>query len=403
MSQHDPLHESGAQSALAGWRCRRTDDGTRDNMLFELVSHGGGRVDIEVSPAGAGPAFCQTRAGGVSYRRFAGVTAAEAMAVTKAFAEELEAGGIDRSPAARSSVRPSRWAPRPVPESEADLAAHRFALASSGFTVLPSLLDAAHLDELRDAAARALAETQRQVEMGEPIPEDAIEHEIHPVARGIYLWGDAVLRLVENEAVRRLCDAIIGPHKLIDVSLFVCLPSPEMTDVQVEGWHRDIAYDPDERRRYLWFILPLDDFGLDNGSTLLVAGSHRIPDPESERPDPGLHRFPSRVKMLLKAGDALALDPMTYHSRGRNITEHPRRMLNIMICHEDVPVHWQWDHAGQRIRDNASERIRTLLGGQLSAEERAAFARANPPATRLARNVMAHSGAWPALPPDWQP
>jgi hypothetical protein len=332
------------------------------------------------------------------------VTPAEAFEITRAFAEELDAGAIDLTPAPRSRTSPAQPAPRPQPASQADLAAHRFALQSSGFTVVPSLLDPRHLDALRDTAERALAETQRQVELGARIPEEAIEHEIHPVARGVYLWGDPVLRLAEHEAVRVLCEEMIGPHKLIDVILFVCLPSPHMTDDEVEGWHRDIEFEPDAPRpRYLWFMFPLDDFRSDNGATWVVPGSHRVPEPRTPRPERGLHRFPSRVQMFLKAGDALVLDPTTLHSRGRNISDRPRRMLNMMICHEAVPVHWQWDRAGKKIRETASERVRTLLGGKLSDEERAAFVKNNPPTTRIQRHVTTQSPAWPALPADWKP
>ena len=180
MSKADPQRPSSAHH-LAGWSARRTDGAERDFLLFELSRDDGARLVVEVSPKSA-HAIQRVRLGGVSYRTFAGVTPAEAVELTKAFAEQLEAGEVDVTPAA---PKPVVHPPRPTPTSEADLAVHRFALESSGYTVVPSILDPRHVDALRLTAGQALAATQRQVGLGAKIPPEAIEHAIHPVARGV--------------------------------------------------------------------------------------------------------------------------------------------------------------------------------------------------------------------------
>jgi ectoine hydroxylase-related dioxygenase (phytanoyl-CoA dioxygenase family) len=319
------------------------------------------------------------------------------------FSQLLQAGGADTQAAPPADAAGSELGPR----TQADLSAHVFALQASGFTILRSLIDRDELAELGDIADRAMTETRRQLELGAVIAEGVFDRQFQLGTRGVYLWGDACLRVLESKTIQQLCEAVIGRHKLIDVVLFVSHPGAGSDAQASEGWHRDVQPVIAEpyRAHYLWFMLPLDDFVAENGATWVVPGSHRLVEPGPPAPPSGVrgeHRYPSRVQMLLAAGDALVLDAAAVHSRGHNRTDRPRRMLNVMLCHRDAPLQWQWDFAGQRVRAKASPRVRDLLGGSMSAEERAAFAAGIEHVTHLQRNHALRTPAWPALPPDWR-
>jgi len=386
------------RDALEGWQRQGPDEHDSGYVLVDLRRSDGARVVMQVSPPTGAPSLARAPQGDVSYRTCTGVTAAEAVALVRAFAERLSSGAMRLDRAPPSASRPAST------HTSTDLAAHTFALQASGFTVLPSLVERDQLGALADIADRALAETNRQLELGATIPEGVFDRAFQVGARGLYLWGDACLRVLESDAMRELSQAVIGRHKLIDVVLFVSHPSAGDDEAGSEGWHRDVepVTEGPYHTRYLWFMLPIDDFVADNGSTWVVPGSHRLAVPEIPAPASGMHRYPSRVQMLLDAGDALVLDPATLHSRGHNTTDRSRRMLNFMVCHEETPLIWQWDFVGRSVRAKATPRVRELLGGALSAEERAAFAAKATPLTHLQRGHAIRTPAWPALPSDWE-
>jgi ectoine hydroxylase-related dioxygenase (phytanoyl-CoA dioxygenase family) len=162
------------------------------------------------------------------------------------------------------------------------------------------------------------------------------------------------------------------------------LPAARFGPQRTERWHRDIdVFDPARHElRYLWFFVCLDDFTADNGATWAVPGSQRIPSLRN-LPDalPG-ERYPTRVQLLARAGDLIALDPSTLHTVGHNGTDRPRRMLNVSVCRSDVrPILDHWSIAGPAVHARASATLRGMLAGE----------RERPP-----------DATWTVLPEGWQ-
>lgn len=301
---------------------------------------------------------------------------------------------------------PTPGSPRVFRTENASLAAHTFALNASGFTVLPNIVGPEALREIADAADRAMQATRRRVAEGGQIPKDLFEHDYYFGARHLHLWSDNALRFLEHPQVRDLSEAVIGPHKLFEMVLLTSLPAPHVDWLGTEGWHRDVEpiVGTPYRTHYLWFMLLIDDYREDNGATWVVPGSHRLDSSELTAPPGGPGRFPSRVQALAKAGDVLVIDPSTLHSRGHNRSAHPRRMLNVMLCHQSTRLlENHWEHAGRKVRAGASPAIREMLGGPPpGADESAAPAQSDVPIVEAQLYYGRRSPAWPALPDDWQ-
>ncbi len=385
------------------------------SVVIDLHRADGASVSVVVSRNADGPSIARVPGARVSYSRYAGVSSGEAALVAKRFAQSLATneGKIEELFAAAQPVAgpppttdtsgvASPTSPRTAVPARVPLSAHTFALRASGFTLLPDFVSREEIPELGAAADRALAATRRKLDEGAKVPAVVFDRDFYFGARSIYLWGDAPLRLLENETMRELTQAVIGPHKLLEMLLFDSAPAPEVDWLETEGWHRDVEPVPGATR-YLWFMLPLDGYRADNGSTWVVPGSHHLPAEEITAPSEGPHRFMSRVQILLQAGDALVLDPTVLHSRGHNTTKLPRRMLNVMLCHETTPIqnNDHWTHAGRKLRESASPRVREMLGASPSPEARAALASGTM--TAIERVYGGRTPAWPALPDDWEP
>jgi ectoine hydroxylase-related dioxygenase (phytanoyl-CoA dioxygenase family) len=167
--------------------------------------------------------------------------------------------------------------------------------------------------------------------------------------------------------VARISEAVIGPHKLFDMTSHSALPAARHGRERTEAWHRDIDvfHDSPANVRYLWFFLYLDDFTAANGSTWIVPGSQRIPNDRLPSETKGAERFPAKVQLLGSAGDLVIINPSALHTVGHNSTDRPRRMMNISVCHVDVrPLVDHWAIAGPAIQPRAGERLRRMLGAE---------------------------------------
>jgi len=90
--------------------------------------------------------------------------------------------------------------------------------------------------------------------------------------------------------------------------------------------HRDDNLYPLKRPRFpmtlnaMWAI---DDFSLENGSTLLVPGSHILGD--DEKPEKG-----SMISAVMPAGSLLLYDGSLFHAGGANTTNAPRLGFSVV-------------------------------------------------------------------------
>jgi ectoine hydroxylase-related dioxygenase (phytanoyl-CoA dioxygenase family) len=260
-----------------------------------------------------------------------------------------------------SSREPTRGAGG-SPASELDI--HRFSILSSGYTILRDVLPADEIGEIAAGVERALAAMHAAAEAGREIAYTFYDKDTYLGTRCIYCWGDACLRLIENDWVRRIADSVIGPHKLFDMSAHRALPAAHLGPEQTEEWHRDIDVfdDTPPGVRYLWFFLPLDDFTPENGATWVVPGSQRMPN-LAVPPKGSVKQFPTRVQLTGRVGDVFVVNPSALHTVGHNSTPNARTMINLGVCHASIrPLLDHWAIAGPAIQASAGERLRGMLG-----------------------------------------
>ena len=261
-------------------------------------------------------------------------------------------------------------APRMTPEA---IAKHAHAVDVSGFTIIPAQVSDSELDELRDAADRALAAAWARLQAGGTLRHVSIG-KYNRAALCLYCWGDACVRLLEHETIHDLAARLFGKYHLWEETVLTAEPRAESDGAMGIGWHRDFGDSVGLHLvkavpSYLRFFICLDDTTLENGATWVVPGSHRIlsdfePPQDQAWPDDQLDSYPSRVALCAKAGDIIVMNPAMIHSPGANRTTKSRQLLCVVVCHDDLdPLVNHWAIAGPQIRQNASERLRHFLGG----------------------------------------
>lgn len=347
--------------------------------VYVRLSRKGHSVLLQLSPRDTQPrVLSRTRMGDVSYTEVSGMREQEAVAVARAYAVRL---GEGRSPVGRTFphltvARASGSSAPPAPAEGRALTPdggavepeiHTFSLLGSGYTAVRGAFSSDEVAALCADVERALEAMRPVVKAGRELAYTFYDRDTYLGTRCMYCWGDACLQLLDNDLIQRVCDAVIGPHKLFDMTSHSALPAKQFDRERLEAWHRDIDVfdDSPPHVRYLWFFLYLDDFTADNGATWIVPGSQRIPNDRLPDEALGAERFPTRVQLLGQAGDLVVINPSALHTVGHNTTDRSRRMINISICHADVrPLLDHWAIAGPAIQPRANERLRRMLGAE---------------------------------------
>lgn len=267
-------------------------------------------------------------------------------------------------------------------QNPSEISHHAYALAVSGYTVVPAAVPASELEELRTTAELAFA-AENAAEQKQPY---TLVTQHYKAVRCMYCWGDAYLRILENTAIHSLAALVMENYQLWDMMLLSALPAPSGV-AATTAWHRDFSgvHQGADVPGYLWFFVCLDDVTAQNGGTWVVPGSHRLHSKHEPERDAAsgrtLEQYPSRIQLCAKAGDLLVLDPSMLHTSGHNTGPHPRRLLNIALCNNAFsPLMDHWAIAGPAVQKNAGTELRAMLGADRA-----------PLRT-----------TWPVLPEGWQ-
>lgn len=101
--------------------------------------------------------------------------------------------------------------------------------------------------------------------------------------------------------------------------------NPPLQKYNQGKWHRDLPYQHyvSSRPLALNALFCVDNFTSENGSTLVLQGSHKS------------ENFPSQTyilnnahKIIAEKGSFIVLDCMLFHAGGKNLTDCPRRAVN---------------------------------------------------------------------------
>ena len=142
--------------------------------------------------------------------------------------------------------------------------------------------------------------------------------------RAPLLKNKAFLKIALNEHLLDLVSQmIVGKYFLNQQNLVINPPSSNNYN-QVK-FHRDLPYQHYVSTRPLAInaLLAVDDFTLENGTTVIVPASHKMEEcPSSEL----IERVGTRLEV--KAGTFLILDCMTFHAAGVNVSSAERIGIN---------------------------------------------------------------------------
>ncbi|MEV6827077.1 phytanoyl-CoA dioxygenase family protein [Amycolatopsis sp. NPDC051102] len=105
----------------------------------------------------------------------------------------------------------------------------------------------------------------------------------------------------------------------------------------------------------------LDEFTPDNGSTRVIAGSHRSGEPFLSRcTDPDLPH-PDEQRVLASRGSAIVHNSHLLHGGTKNESSAPRRSIHTAYATLSTEPHWSFDDLPPEIRGQLSSQTLALL------------------------------------------
>lgn len=231
-------------------------------------------------------------------------------------------------------------------------------LQSDGVLVLPGVMDAAWLEELRAAVAQRLA-----IEGPDAGAEFRKEEHAQRLAN-LVDKGEVFQRLVSHPDLLQAAEAVLGPDFKLG-SLNYRSADPHSDSAQ--PLHCDMGALPDARGNAVFnSIWLLDDFTADNGATRYVPGSHRwgklaqaaVADPAAE--------YPGEVLVLAAAGDVILMNAHLWHGGTANRTGAARRSLHGFFVRGDQP---QQQYQKRLLRPETQASLSPLLRRVLALDD----------------------------------
>ncbi len=202
-------------------------------------------------------------------------------------------------------------------------------LRTEGWALLPQLVDAAWLEELREAVARQL-----ELE-GENAGAEFRREEHARRLANLVDKGESFRRMIGHPEVLQAAETVLGPEfKLGSLNY----RSADPFSASAQPLHCDMGMVPDERGNAVFnSIWLLDDFTAENGATRYVPGSHtwgKLPQEELAAPEAP---HPSERLILGAAGDVVVMNAHLWHGGTANRTALPRRSLHGFFVRADQP------------------------------------------------------------------
>jgi ectoine hydroxylase-related dioxygenase (phytanoyl-CoA dioxygenase family) len=181
-------------------------------------------------------------------------------------------------------------------------------------------------------------------------------NEFHMMRLPLTHGGEYFLKLALNKNVLNTLKKLMSGQFILNQQNGVVNPSNE--NYAQGAWHRDLPYQHYVSTKPLAVnaLFCVDDFTVENGSTLVLPASHKSED------------FPSlsyikknALQVEAKAGSFILLDCMLFHSGGFNSTSTERRAVNHVY---NIPYFKQQINipANMTKVDTLSAEEKTILG-----------------------------------------
>ncbi|HEX7323588.1 MAG TPA: phytanoyl-CoA dioxygenase family protein [Mycobacterium sp.] len=224
------------------------------------------------------------------------------------------------------------------------VAADLVALARDGYVILPDLLSAAELAEIRASVTPLMDKTGR----------NGFEGRATQRVYSVLNKTRSCDRIVDHPRVLALLDRLFLPNYLLSMLQVINIEPGE----QAQMLHTDDGFYPIPRPRKalgaatIWAI---DDFTADNGATDVVPGSHLWGDLQPTDAE--------REPVVMKAGSCVFFGGTLWHGGGANRSERARLALTAQYCEPWLRPQEAFTLSATRDTVRAvSEDIRRMLG-----------------------------------------
>ena len=220
-----------------------------------------------------------------------------------------------------------------------------------GYAILDSGYSAQHLKSLSDAFDMAC---QQYVNTW---GDDRLRsiNERYTLRALLTYGGPLFMELAMNDHLLAVLRRLISGKFILNQQNGVINPPRE--SYNQGAWHRDLPYQHFVSSTPLAInaLFCIDHFTLDNGSTFVLPGSHKVSAFPSDK-----YRERNAVQVEAKAGQYILLDCMLFHSGGFNTTQTQRRAVNHVYT---IPYFKQQIKLPGNIDENGlSGQARELLG-----------------------------------------
>ena len=187
-------------------------------------------------------------------------------------------------------------------------------LTRDGYVVMESLLSSDQLQQIRAAADECLGPTGR----------NSFEGKLTQRVYDVFSKTRAADALAEHPRVLALLDRIFLPNYLLSQAQIInIMPGSEPQLLH----HDDGAYPIPRPRKALGAatIWAIDDFTAENGSTVVVPGSHTWDDDRQPTAD-------EPIPCVMPAGSVVVFLGTLWHGGGRNVSPRSRLAVTCQYC-----------------------------------------------------------------------
>lgn len=161
--------------------------------------------------------------------------------------------------------------------------------------------------------------------------------------------------LIANPRLNEVVNKSLNDKAVIHSFNAIILDGSEKSEMVGHGFHRDMPWFPDCRTSVI-VMIPLVDYGPENGSTQYVPSSHLF----KEMPSLDyLEKY--AISTEGKAGEAFLIDSTTWHRSGKNRSDRQRPM--IVIKYTLAPFKQQIEfYLSNKNLDKATNIVKQRLG-----------------------------------------
>jgi ectoine hydroxylase-related dioxygenase (phytanoyl-CoA dioxygenase family) len=228
-------------------------------------------------------------------------------------------------------------------------------LETDGFAIVPDVLSAAQVENLREVAAR--------------IESDGVSKRKNVFAIRNLLDTPEIRRLADSAAVRALVEPVLGPDCFAVRGIFFDKVAGANWKVP---WHQDLSIAVQEKvevagfgpwsekagvvhvqpprdvlERMLTVRLHLDPCGAENGALRVIAGSHmsgKLDAAQIARTRENCEEMVAEVGQ----GGALLMRPLLLHASSPSQSPAHRRVIHLEFAADELPNGLQWH---ERVRN----------------------------------------------------